>query len=263
MLPGIARCHARSRRSTPSPGSQAQRPALRRRSQGVSAGTFDTGIAPFALAVRTGGDPAVMVVANRRAVNEAGGGRATVGDRRDSTLEAPILARFRFTALLLTAVAVAALVLAIKCFYGAITTNGPTRRQEIAGIRVALGALPGAIASLIARQGLLLTAAGVALGSAVAWAGTRLLSALLYGIGPTDPATMVGAIVLLGPVAIVACAIPVLSGCPSRRSADGHQKGTTLAPTSISPSTLGHEGAPPDPPGTSRCPVCAARPRNM
>jgi hypothetical protein len=166
------------------------------------------GIAPFALAVRTRGDPAVMVAAIRRAVQEAGADVRLSGLVAATTLEAPILARFRFTALLLTAVAGAALVLAIAGLYGAITTMVERRRHEI-GIRIALGALPGAIASLIARQGLLLTAAGTALGSAVALAGTRLLSALLYGVGPTDPATMVGVIVLLLLVAIAACAIPV------------------------------------------------------
>jgi putative ABC transport system permease protein len=149
-----------------------------------------------------------MVAAIRRAVQEAGADVRLSGLVAATTLEAPILARFRFTALLLTAVAGAALVLAIAGLYGAITTMVERRRHEI-GIRIALGALPGAIASLIARQGLLLTAAGTALGSAVALAGTRLLSALLYGVGPTDPATMVGVIVLLLLVAIAACAIPV------------------------------------------------------
>ena len=174
------------------------------------------GIAPFALAVRTRGDPTGPVAMIRRAVNNAGTDVRLSGLVPAATLEAPILARFRFTALLLTAVAVAALILAIAGLYGAIATMVEQRRQEI-GIRIALGALPGSIASLIARQGLLLTAAGMALGSAMAWAGTRLLSALLYGVGPTDPATMVGAIVLLLLIAVAACAIPVVEQSESTR----------------------------------------------
>ena len=73
-----------------------------------------------------------------------------------------------------------------------------------------MGASPREILALILRQGLALTAVGVAIGLAVAFAATRGLTTMLFGVTRLDPATYGGVIVLLAAVATVACLVPAL-----------------------------------------------------
>jgi ABC-type antimicrobial peptide transport system permease subunit len=70
------------------------------------------------------------------------------------------------------------------------------RRSEI-GVRIALGARPVDVATAFVRRGLVLTTMGIAIGLAGAWLLTRFLTAVLYGVGPTDPATFAGVAVML------------------------------------------------------------------
>ena len=81
------------------------------------------------------------------------------------------------------------------------------RRNEL-GIRLALGAQRGNILWLVLRQGLKLAGVGVALGLAGAFALTRFLRGLLFGIDPTDPATLIAISSLLIAVASLACWLP-------------------------------------------------------
>jgi putative ABC transport system permease protein len=76
------------------------------------------------------------------------------------------------------------------------------------GVRVALGARPIDVLALVTRQGMLLVAAGLALGLAVAMAASRVMSSLLYQVAPTDPVTYLAAGVLLVVVGAVACYVP-------------------------------------------------------
>jgi putative ABC transport system permease protein len=82
------------------------------------------------------------------------------------------------------------------------------RRTREMGLRIALGARPGAVLAMVVKQGLSLALFGVALGIAGALAATRVLGKLLYGIAPGDPATFAGAAVLLTAVAAAACYLP-------------------------------------------------------
>ena len=81
------------------------------------------------------------------------------------------------------------------------------RTHEI-GIRLALGANPSQIAQLVMRRGLAMVLTGVVLGLACAFALTRVLSALLYGISATDPLTFAVVVIVLTLVAAMACYVP-------------------------------------------------------
>ncbi|HWC95271.1 MAG TPA: ABC transporter permease [Candidatus Sulfopaludibacter sp.] len=118
----------------------------------------------------------------------------------------------RFDTFLVSSFAIAALLLSAIGIYGLLHHSVVQRTNEI-GVRVALGAQPGAVMSMVLRQGLRLAAAGAALGLAGAFLVARLLSALLYGIAPTDPLTFGIAVLLLIAVAGLACYVP------SRRAA--------------------------------------------
>ena len=104
-----------------------------------------------------------------------------------------------------------ALVLAAIGLYGIIAHWVGLRTREI-GIRMALGAQPSDVKSLVVRQGLWLAFKGIALGLVSAFALTRLMSSLLYGVSATDPLTFVVASVLLAGVALGA------SFAPARRA---------------------------------------------
>jgi putative ABC transport system permease protein len=82
-----------------------------------------------------------------------------------------------------------------------------SRTREI-GIRMALGALIGGVRRLIVGQGMRLAIVGISLGLIAAFAVTRVLQSVLYGVGATDPLTFVGVAVLLLAVALLACLIP-------------------------------------------------------
>jgi putative ABC transport system permease protein len=124
----------------------------------------------------------------------------------------------RFSLLLMGSFAALALLITIIGVYGVVTYSVSRRTHEI-GIRMALGANQGQVRTLILRQGLILTLAGVTIGLAGAFVLTRFLGVLgsrldagfdevLYGISPTDPVTFTAVSVLLISVALLACYIP-------------------------------------------------------
>jgi putative ABC transport system permease protein len=113
----------------------------------------------------------------------------------------------RFMMTLLVAFAALAFTLAMVGIYGVISYLVTQRTHEV-GIRMALGAKPADILRLIMSQGLLLAAVGLVIGLTGAFAVTRVLRTLLYGIAPTDPATYVSSALLLVVVALVASYIP-------------------------------------------------------
>jgi putative ABC transport system permease protein len=113
----------------------------------------------------------------------------------------------RFNMILLSAVTFLALGLAIVGVYGVVAHAAAQRTREI-GIRIALGAGRRDVLSLVIASGLRWAVLGVAAGAAGAYAGTRFLAALLFGITPTDPGTFAGLAALMLGVAALASYVP-------------------------------------------------------
>jgi putative ABC transport system permease protein len=113
----------------------------------------------------------------------------------------------RFQMTLLGVFALVSLLLAAVGVYGLVSYSVGRRAREI-GIRMALGARRRDIFRLVVRQGLLLASVGLVAGLAVAFALTRLLAGLVYGVSPTDPLTYAALSLCLLLVALVACLVP-------------------------------------------------------
>lgn len=117
------------------------------------------------------------------------------------------LARRRFSMLLLGVFASIALALATIGIYGVMTYLVNQGTREL-GIRIALGASPRNILSLIVGQGMALALTGVTLGLAASYVLTRLIRSLLFGVQTTDPITFAGISLLLAMITLLACYIP-------------------------------------------------------
>jgi len=117
------------------------------------------------------------------------------------------LAPAKLFASLSSAFAVLTLLLAAIGLYGVMAYVVGSRTREI-GIRMALGAQISGVRKLIIGQGMRLALAGIVLGLVGAFAVTRVLTSLLYGVSATDPITFIGVAVLLAGVALFACYIP-------------------------------------------------------
>ena len=157
--------------------------------------------------VRTAGDPESQVAAVTDAARSIDG-NVTVYDVK--TMEQRLsdsLARRRFAMLALGLFAVLAMVLAAVGIYGVMSYSVTQRTREI-GIRMALGAPSRDVLKLVVGQGMLLAAVGVSIGLASAFAATRLMTSLLFGVSATDPVTFVIPGVVLAGVALLACYIP-------------------------------------------------------
>ena len=159
------------------------------------------------LAVRTTGDPLAVVPFLHEAVTEAHP-RATIEDvvTMDARLSAAI-AQPRFYAGFVGFFAALAMFLAAFGVYGLLSYTVAHRRREI-GVRMALGAQRGDIVGLVVQQGAALVVAGAAAGLFAAFASSRVLQSLLYGVATDDLLTFVTARLVLVAAALVACWIP-------------------------------------------------------
>jgi putative ABC transport system permease protein len=127
--------------------------------------------------------------------------------RMMAELVAASIAQPRFTTLLLSAFAALALVLAIVGIYGVMSYSVSQRTREI-GVRLALGARPREVVAMVVRRGMMIAAMGVALGLVGAAAATSLMTDLLFGVTPTDPATLGAACLALILSSLVATYVP-------------------------------------------------------
>jgi putative ABC transport system permease protein len=115
----------------------------------------------------------------------------------------------RFRTVLLAAFAGVAVLLAALGIYGVLAYFVSQRSREL-GIRLALGARPGALFGMVVRQGMRPVAIGAAVGLAGAVAITTVMQSLLFGVNPVDPATYAAAAATLAIIALAACAVPAL-----------------------------------------------------
>ena len=159
------------------------------------------------LVVKTDVDPASMAASVRKAVWEIDKDQPVSNIQTMDEILADSIARQRFSMLLLAIFAAVALVLAGVGIYGVMSYSVAQRTHEI-GIRMALGAQTGAVLKLAVGYGMKLVIAGLAIGLIAAFALTRVMSTLLFGVTATDPATFTLISLLLIAVAALASYIP-------------------------------------------------------
>jgi putative ABC transport system permease protein len=159
--------------------------------------------------VRTHGDPAVAAQSVRRKMFE-------LEPRRSVYDLAPLAGRIsegyaqnRLRTVLLAFFALTAIALASVGLYGTLAYLVSLRRREI-GLRLAIGAMRGRIVRQFVWEGLRVCAAGAAVGLALAAAFTRALAGMLYGVSPTDAATLGAVVAGVMAVGLLACLVPAI-----------------------------------------------------
>ena len=174
---------------------------------GDSGSDIASHVAYITLVARTVGDPAAVAPAMKQAAWSFDRNLAIAQVVTMDEVVAETNAQPRFEMLLLTIFAAIALVLAVVGVYGVISYSASQRTHEI-GVRMSLGASRGDVLLLVVRQGMWLTFAGCVAGLAGALLLSRLMTKLLFGVQPTDPATFLAVASGLGLVALLACYIP-------------------------------------------------------
>jgi putative ABC transport system permease protein len=164
---------------------------------------------PRALVVKTNLEPLSLAATVRKTVWEIDKDQPVSDITSMESIVSESVARQRFSMLLLGIFATLALVLAAVGIYGVMSYSVAQRTREI-GIRMALGAQRNDVLKLTIGQGLRLVITGVVIGLAAAFALTRVMSSLLFGISATDPMTFVTISVVLVSVAVLASYIPAL-----------------------------------------------------
>jgi predicted permease len=172
-----------------------------------------TAIPPVAYVIRTDrAGTASLLTEIRGAVWSVSASVPIALERTMETLYTGSLARTSFTLVMLAIAGGMALALGLIGIYGVIAYVVSQRTREI-GIRLALGAQQREVSKMFLRHGLTLAGSGLAIGLVAALAVTRLLSSLLYGIGPTDPVAYAAAL------GVILAAAALASYWPTRRAA--------------------------------------------
>jgi predicted permease len=159
--------------------------------------------------VRSAGTPGSVLPAIKREVSALDSALAVFNVATLAEAMSVSLLPARIAGSLLGALGIVALALAALGVYGVLSFLVRSRTREI-GVRVALGATPLALTTLIVRQAMTWTVAGAVIGTALAVALTRFLEGFLYGISPTDVWTFGGVTLLLVLVAFVAALVPAV-----------------------------------------------------
>jgi putative ABC transport system permease protein len=161
----------------------------------------------MSIAARTQGDAGGTAQALKHEIWKVDAQLPVTKVRTMSEVAASSFAARRFNMSLLSLFAALALVLAAIGIYG-VMSNAVTQRTREIGIRLALGARTIDVLKLVVRNGLVLVSIGVALGLAGAFALTRLMTTLLFGVTPTDGVTIAVVSGILIGVALLACFVP-------------------------------------------------------
>ena len=159
--------------------------------------------------VRTRGDARAVMAAVREIVHRLDSNRAVFGVQPVDAVIAGSFDQPRLNARMLSLFAAAAIALASLGLYSLLMLLVSERTREL-GVRMALGAAPAQVLGLVAAGAGRLVATGVALGLALTFAGTRVLTAMLFGVSPLDTPTLAFAVAAFGAVACVAAAVPAV-----------------------------------------------------
>jgi putative ABC transport system permease protein len=161
------------------------------------------------LAIRTDTDPMMLAAAVRDEVWSIDANQPVAEVRTMEDLVAASVSQPRFNLLLIGSFATVALLLATVGIYGVVSYSVSQRNHEI-GVRMALGAAGQDVLGLVLRQGMSVAGVGLGIGVVGAVWLTRMLAGMLYGVSTIDLLTYAGVVVLLGGVAVTACAVPAL-----------------------------------------------------
>lgn len=162
--------------------------------------------------LRSDGDPAALLASARQTVRSVSPDVALYDGRTLEERVAESLGRLRFGTVLLGAFAMLGLVLSLIGIYAVLAYTVSQRTREL-GIRLALGAKRREVIGLVMRRAMRLASLGVGIGLVTAWAGSRLLRGLVFGISTSDPLTFAGQALL------VMSACTIASYLPARRAA--------------------------------------------
>jgi predicted permease len=156
---------------------------------------------------QTFGDPAAVISPLKERIWDVDPTLVVYDAATLDSLVAQSLAPRRFVMQIVASLSGLAFLLAAIGIYGMLSFSTAQRTGEI-GLRLAMGASKVSIMNMVIREGMLLTAIGVAIGLAAALAMRRGISALLYGVSPADPLTLAGTAAVLLAVALLACYMP-------------------------------------------------------
>lgn len=159
------------------------------------------------IVVRTANDPLTLAAATQREIQMIDKDQPVSDVRTMQGWLDESTSRTRFGTLLLAIFAGIALILAAVGIYGVMSYSVNQRTQEI-GIRMALGAQASDVLKMVVGHGMMLTLIGIGCGLIGAFALTRVMASLLYGVTATDPLTFIGVSVALTAIALIACLIP-------------------------------------------------------
>lgn len=168
---------------------------------------IDARVLPVTWAVRTAMEPYSISTAIQRALRDASGGLAVAHIRSMEEVIGHSTARSDFNTLLLTAFAMASLLLAAVGIYGLIVFSVQQRTHEI-GIRLAVGATPPQVRNMVVSQGMRLALAGVLAGGLASLPLARYMETLVYGVKAIDPGVIAVSCLTLALVAALASYIP-------------------------------------------------------
>jgi putative ABC transport system permease protein len=157
--------------------------------------------------VRSTTPPSDLVAAATEAVHEVDPDLALAQVRTLQRILDRASEQMAFTMVLIAIAGGVALLLGVIGIYGVMSYIVSQRTGEI-GVRLALGAEPATVAGMIVRQGAFVALVGITVGLAAAWAGSRLIASLLYGVSPRDPAVFTATTLTLLAVALLACWLP-------------------------------------------------------
>lgn len=160
-----------------------------------------------ALVVRTAMDPARLQQTITNAVHQVNKDQAVSDVKSLDRIKTESMASKRLNSLMLGGFAAVALLLSAIGIYGVISYSVAQRTHEM-GIRAALGAQAGDVVRLVVMSGIQMAGLGLAVGIAGAFALTRLLSSLLFGVGAHDPLTLAGVGIMLATIALAASYVP-------------------------------------------------------
>ncbi|HET9795938.1 MAG TPA: ABC transporter permease [Thermoanaerobaculia bacterium] len=165
------------------------------------------GFSSMWLVVRSAGGPAAALASIRRIVGRVDPDLPVYAPQPLSRYVSDSVAGEKFNSLLVALFAGLALALTAIGIFGVISYTVAQRTHEI-GVRVAIGARPDTVFRMVVGSGMRLVALGGAAGLAGALLLGRLFEGFLFGVGRSDPATLIGVAAVLGAIAFLACAVP-------------------------------------------------------